>query len=147
MFFFSSLEKDHSTSWSRWFHHLEWICYVEDARPFVWMALVHLITPPPPTAAAASTASTAATAATAATTTTLVDQYNFMHVHALLSKFVQPVMVDVYHRKTGQRQVKDRSTTANNATKTHSFIFEIFEIFEIFVVFFEPQDNVHAVCP
>jgi hypothetical protein len=62
MFFFSSLEKDHSTSWSRWFHHLEWICYVEDARPFVWMALVHLITPPPPTAA--STASTASTAAT-----------------------------------------------------------------------------------
>jgi len=118
-FFFSFLEKDHSTSWSRWFHHLEWILYVEDARPFVWMALVHLITPPPPTASTAATASTASTAPTASTTTTLVDQYNFMHVHALLSKFVQPVMVDVYHRKTGQRP---RTTQRNEERLSPLFL-------------------------
>ena len=36
-------EKEASTSWSKWFEHLEWICYLEDARPFVWLCVVYLV--------------------------------------------------------------------------------------------------------
>ena len=124
-------EVDGSQSWLVFIEHLEWICYLEDARPFVWQCIVYLVQGTlnengeetkegegererggeggeerdvrGAATAQSSTPTPTSTSTSTSTTGTLIDVHNFDHVLGLLSLFLQPVMTDAFHtsRPTG----------------------------------------------
>ena len=130
-------EKEASTSWSKWFEHLEWICYLEDARPFVWLCVVYLVKgtlyQEKKQQKKQENQNPNETFGGTKTFSTLVDVYNFEFVLNLLLKFVQPAMVDAFHaiRPTSQslpegnvlpqtRRAKSRSLHPSTLLNTES---------------------------
>ncbi len=73
--------------WAHLFNHLHWLVYLEEARPSVWLSLVHLVK---------GTIANVQSLPNGAPRT-LVNPQNFDLVLALVSRFIAPAMVDEYH--------------------------------------------------